>query len=422
MGAIIDKAKLAIDKVGQLGDLKDKIFTEFDPARILRDAEAAEARVAADSALPLAGMLVSVKDLYDEAGVATTAASRLLKGREPARSDCDVVRRVKDAGAVPFGRTTLSEFAYSGVGLNPHYGTPGNIFDPAGIPGGSTSGGGLTVAHGLVDFALGTDTGGSVRIPSAVNGLYGYKPSRLAVSGKGIHPLAKSFDTAGPLAKDLETTITVFEVMTGQAVPKVADKKLVIGVPINAFTNETDARVSADFAMMCDILRKAGHELVEIDLGFVAENAVLNKKLVAVEAYDIYQNDLDELETCGDPRVLTRMKFAETLSSDQIIAAYGARTDVVSRFGSAMADFDVMISPTLAVMAPKIAEVEADFDNMNATMLRNTSYLNLVDACAISIPVKVAGEKVPAALMIGAPHGHDKAVLDAARMIDPLFG
>ena len=423
MGGIIDKAKAAIDAVDQLGDLAGKIFTEFDRDRILRDAEQCEEQIAKTPNLPLAGMLVSIKDLYDEAGVATTAASELLKGRSPAAEDCDVVRRVKEAGAVPFGRTTLSEFAYSGVGLNPHYGTPGNVFDPQGIPGGSTSGGGLTVAHGLVDFALGTDTGGSIRIPSAINGLYGFKPSRLSVSGAGIHPLAQSFDTPGPLAPDLETAITVFEVISGQTVPVLdaSPAALRIGVPTSGFVDGLDDRVKADFANVCATLRDAGHELVDLDLGFIAENAILNKMLVSAEAYKIYGKDIDKLETCGDPRVLTRIKFAKTLSEDDLIAAYAKRTDVVSMFSTAMAEVDVMIAPTLPMMAPKIAEVEADFDNLNAMMLRNTGYLNLVDACAISMPVPVAGQAAPAALMIGAPHGHDKAVLNAARQLDPLF-
>lgn len=321
MGALIDKAKAAIDKVNDLGNLKDKIFTEFNPERILTAAGQAEERVAADPELPLAGMLVSIKDLYDEAGVATTAASQLLKDRAPASNDCDVVRLVKDAGAIPFGRTTLSEFAYSGVGLNPHYGTPGNIFDPEGIPGGSTSGGGLTVALGLVDFALGTDTGGSIRIPSAINGLYGFKPSRLSVSGAGIHPLAKSFDTPGPLAGDLETAISVFEVMSGQPVPTDTgeDHVLRIGVPVSGFVDGLDARVKADFAMVCAQLQAAGHELVEIDLGFISDNAILSKILVSFEAHKIYSGDFDKLETCGDPRVLSRMKFADSLSKDEVI-------------------------------------------------------------------------------------------------------
>ena len=424
MGAIIEKAQSAIDRVDQLGDLAGKIFTDFDRERILRDAAHAETLVAnAPAPLPLAGMLVSVKDLYDEAGKVTSAASLLLKDRAPASRDCEIVARIKAAGAVPFGRTSMSEFAYSGVGLNPHYGTPGNVFDPEGIPGGSTSGGGLTVALGLVDIALGTDTGGSVRIPSAINGLYGFKASRLRMSGDGIHPLAKSFDTAGPLARDLATAITAFEVMAGLTVPPASQKDgaLRIGVPVHAFTNDLDDRVQRDFAAICAKLRDAGHDLHEIDLGFIAENAVLNKILVAAEAHDIYAADFDKLETCGDPRVLSRMRFADGLSLQDRCEAYAKRTDVIALFNMAMAGVDVMIAPTLPMMAPKIAEVEADFDRLNAMMLRNTSYLNLVDACAMSLPVPVAGMDAPAALMVAGTHGQDFAVLDAARKFDALL-
>ena len=421
MGAIIDKAKAAIDRVNALGDLKGKIFTEFDEDRILRAAKTAEDLVAANPDLPLAGKLVSIKDLYDEAGIRTTAASELLKTAAPAREDSEVVRLIKEAGAVPFGRTSMSEFAYSGVGLNPHYGTPGNVFDPEGIPGGSSSGAGVSAGLGLVDIAMGTDTGGSIRIPSAINGLYGYKPSRLSVPRAGVLPLADGFDTPGPLARDLETAISVFEVMSGQSVPRAEDKKLRIGVPVNAFTNDISERVKADFEMICDTLRNAGHELVEIDMGFVAENALVTRDLVSSEANAIYAKDFAALETCGDPYVLSRLKFADSLTKDDIIAAYAKRTDVISRFGAAVADVDVMIAPTLARMAPKIAEVEADIETLNPLMLRNTGMLNLLDACAISIPVGVAGETAPAALMIAATHGRDKAVLNAARLIDPLF-
>jgi aspartyl-tRNA(Asn)/glutamyl-tRNA(Gln) amidotransferase subunit A len=424
MGAIIEKAQSAIQKVDQLGDLAGKIFTDFDRDRILRDAAHAEDLVANASApLPLAGMLVSVKDLYDEAGKTTSAASLLLKDRAPAARDCTIIARIKAAGGVPFGRTSMSEFAYSGVGLNPHYGTPGNVFDPEGIPGGSTSGGGLSVALGLVDIALGTDTGGSVRIPSAINGLYGFKASRMLMPGDGIHPLAKSFDTAGPLARDLETVITAFEVMAGVTVPTAPSqtRPLRMGVPIHAFTNDLDDRVRADFDAVCAKLRAAGHDLIEIDLGFVAENAILNKILVAAEAHKIYAGDFARLETCGDPRVLSRMRFADTLSAQDLSDAYAKRTDVIALFNSAMANVDVMIAPTLPMMAPKIAEVEADFDRLNAMMLRNTSYLNLADACAISIPVPVAGADAPGALMVAASHGHDFAVLDATRKINALL-
>lgn len=420
MGSIVDAARNAIAKVNGLGDKAEKIFTEFDPARILGLAREAEARIAAaPHPLPLAGLLVSVKDLYDEAGVTTTAASRLLKDRPPANADAEIIARIKAAGAVPFGRTTLSEFAYSGVGLNPHYGTPGNVFDETRIPGGSTSGGALTVALDIVDAALGTDTGGSIRIPSAVNGLVGFKPSRSAVPMSGIQPLAPSFDTAGPLARDLDTAIRLFEVISNQSASrdfKGMDRPLKLALPRNAFTNDLAPTIAGDFERICKRLKAAGHALMDVDFSFLPDASILNRILVAAEAYQIYGADLSALESLGDPHVLKRIRYAETLSEKDVADAYAKRAEVVAQFNARMRGFDALIAPTLAIETPTIAETEAHFDRINAQMLRNTSFLNLADACAISLPVPKAGQP-PAALMLGAPTGGDWPLLAAARRI-----
>ncbi len=424
MGQIVDNAHNAIARVEQLGDRAFRIFTEFDPSRIIRLAQEAEERVAAATApLPLAGMLISVKDLYDEDGVITTAASRLLAQSPPAQRDAEVIARIKRAGAVPFGRTTLSEFAYSGVGLNPHYGTPGNVFDETRIPGGSTSGGALSVALNIADAALGTDTGGSIRIPAAVNGLVGFKPSRSAVPTEGIHPLAPGFDTAGPLTHDLATAIRIFEVIAGQPAPsgfpEPAGKRR-LALPRHAFTNDLDPVVQAEFDSLCQALDAAGHELVPLDLGFLMEAAVLNRILVAAEAHRIYGDHLEQLERIGDPRVLKRLRYGETLSEADVAQAYSHREEVIARFNSQMAGFDAMIAPTLMMPAPTIAETEAAFDRINAMMLRNTSLLNLADACAISLPAAGVG-KAPAALMLGLPSGMDWQLLSVAHQLMPLL-
>lgn len=424
MGAIVDSARSAIAKVDKLGDKAGKIFTEFDPSRILALAREAEARVAASPRpLPLAGLLISIKDLYDEAGIVTTAASRLLKSRPPACADAEIIARIKRAGAVPFGRTTMSEFAYSGVGLNPHYGTPGNVFDETRIPGGSTSGGGLSVALNLVDAALGTDTGGSIRIPSAVNGLVGFKPSRLAVPMEGVQPLAESFDTAGPLTRDLDTAIRLFAVIVDQSAPTnfaASGQPLKLALPRNAFTNDLAPAIAADFGAFCERLKAAGHQLVEMDFGFLPEASILNRILVAAEAYQVYGADLAALEEVGDPQVLKRIRYAETLSEKDIADAYVRRAQVVAQFNTRMRDFDALIAPTLAIETPTIAETEAHFDRINAQMLRNTSFLNLADACAISLPAPKAGQP-PAALMLGAPSGNDWPLLSVAKRISPLL-
>lgn len=424
MGKIVDTAHDAIARVAQLGDRAHRIFTEFDPSRIIGLAREAETRVAAStSPLPLAGLLISVKDLYDEAGITTTAASRLLSDRPPATTDAEVITRIKRAGAVPFGRTTLSEFAYSGVGLNPHYGTPGNLFDESRIPGGSTSGGALTVALNIVDAALGTDTGGSIRIPAAVNGLIGFKPSHDAVPTDGIHPLAPSFDTAGPLARDLATVVRIFEVIAGQSAPTGFPgpaRKLRLVLPENAFTNDLHPSIQTEFDRLCDVLTSAGHALIPLDLGFLMEAAPLNRILVAAEALRIYGEDLEQLEKVGDPRVLKRLRYGETLSEADVAQAYSRRDEVIAHFNRQMSGFDALVAPTLMIPAPTIAEAEADFDPINAMMLRNTGLLNLADACAISLPAAGQG-KTPAALMLGLPSGSDWQLLSVAHEVMSLL-
>ncbi len=421
MGRTLDKARAAIAKVDALGDEAGRIFTRLDRDRILAEAEEADARASASpEPLPLAGMLVSVKDLYDEAGERTTAGSRLLAEHPAARADCPVVRRMKAAGAVMFGRTTMSEFAYSGVGLNPHYGTPGAVFDRSRIPGGSTSGGALTVARGLCDIALGTDTGGSVRIPAAVNGLYGFKPTQASVPLAGVHPLSKTLDSAGPLAADFATVAAAYAVMSGTERPSAtARTNRRLAVPRGAFVDDLDAAVASGHAATLRALEAAGHELVDIDLTFLGEAIGLNRIIVAAEAHALYRKDLARLEQIGDPRVLARIRFADTLSPQQVEDAYAARRVVVDRFGQALAEVDALVAPTLQIAVPTIAETEANFDRINAAMLRNPSLINLADGCALTVPLFRSGERGPQALMLAAPGGRDWALLDCAEALLP---
>jgi len=421
MGEIVEKAKSAIARVEALGEGAGQLFTEFSAPRILSAALEAEARVAAaPEPLPLAGLLVSVKDLYDEAGQRTTAASRLLAERARAKQDCPVGAAVKVAGGVPFGRTTMSELAYSGVGLNPHYGTPGNVFDAEGIPGGSTSGGALTVALGLADVALGTDTGGSVRIPAAINGLYGHKPSQDLVSMQGVHPLASSFDSCGPLARDFATMLAAVKVMSGRtgldATPPEGSLRL--AVPSGAFTGDLDPWATAHFEAAKERLAACGHELIPLDLGFLHDALPANRLLVSAEAHEVYGRDLETLEEIGDPRVLARIRISEGATPEEIATARSVRADVIARLATALSRFDALIAPTLQMHPPKIAEAEADFDRVNAAMLRNTSMLNFADACALTLPTTKTGEGRPGALMVGGAKGADARVLAVGARLD----
>lgn len=389
------------------------IFTRLDGARILSEARRQQARADAGEDLPLFGMLISVKDLFDEAGEVTGAGSRLLATRPPAAADSVAVARLRAAGAVMFGRTSMSEFAYSGVGLNPHHGTPSSVLVPGVIPGGSSSGGAVSVALGLVDAAIGTDTGGSLRIPATANGLWGMKPSQGLVPDAGVHPLAPSYDTPGPMARDADTLRRVLSVMAGAPVaPRAADRPR-LAVPQGAFTDDLSPAVAAWFDAETARLGAAGHRLERVDMADIGAGIGLNRIIVAVEAHRLYAADLERLGTLGDPRVLSRIRFAETLSDQQIADAYAKRAELVATFRRRMEGFDALLAPALCMMPPTIAEVEADFDRLNAAMLRNTSLVNLVDGCAIVFPSP--GASHPWSMtMLAAPHGADAVLMGAA--------
>ena len=421
MMTLTARATRLIEQVEALGDEASRIFTRFDKSELMAEAQRLDQLVSQADELPLYGQLVSIKDLYDEAGKRTTAASRLLADREPAIEDSDVVHRLKAAGALIIGRTSMTEFAYSGTGQNPHYGTPGSFFDRTRVPGGSSSGAALSVAYGLCDIAMGTDTGGSVRLPAAVNGLYGYKPSRQVVSLKGVHPLSNTFDSAGPLTKSYELAARTFDLLRSNSIDQNAraasNQTLRFGIPSGAFTDGLDKRIQRDFETILRKLEAKGHTLVTVDMHFANENRTAMIGIVSSEAHKVYRDSLQRLESIGDPQVLRRMRASESLSEQDISDAHTTRETSVTLFGQALRDVDVMLAPTVAIETPTLAEAEQNFDVVNPSLLRNTTMINLVDGCAMSMPVPVDGETSPAALMVAAANGNDDRVLGVSDQI-----
>lgn len=410
-----DLARRAIDRAVSIDiDVLSSVFTSFNAARIAADADALDAD-AERSKAPLAGMLVSIKDLFDEEGVTTTAGSAILSGSAPAARDAEAVRRLKAAGAIACGRTTMSEFAYSGVGLNPHFGNPGNALDPQRIAGGSTSGGGLSVALGIAHAALGSDTGGSIRIPAAVHGLCGFKPSQNTVPLDGAFPLSGTYDSIGPIARTIGECAAVYGVLSGSAADNAdAAARPRLGVVRGLLTEGLDAQVSRDFENALRKLSDAGCVLEDIDLPMLDGFGNVNRIVVATDAYAIHKDRLTALETVGDARVLKRIRAFETFSEKDIADAYALRKRAVAAFGEAARGFDAFVTPTLPTVAPLTADVEADFDRLNALMLRNPSAVNFLDGCAATVPMQ-AGQALATGLMIFAPNGHDWQVLAIAQ-------
>lgn len=418
----VDRARHAIDSAMALdpADL-GTFFTRFDAGRIMDEAQRLDADPARRAG-PLAGVMVSIKDLFDEDGEVTTAGSAILADAAPATQDALTVRRLRAAGAVGCGRTTMSEFAYSGVGLNPHFGNPGNALDRARITGGSTSGGAVTVALGIADVALGSDTGGSVRIPAALNGICGFKPTQSAVPLDGAFPLSQAYDSVGPLARTIRECAAVHGVLS-QSDGFAADvsERPRIGVAVGALTEGLDAQVAADFEAALDRLARAGFVLENIELPMLEGYGNVNRVLVASDAHRVHLARLDQLETVGDARVLRRIRAAETFGPNEAAEARSVRASAVQAFASIATSYDAFVAPTVPTVAPLIADVEADFDRLNALMLRNPSAVNFLDGCAATLPMHGKQALATGLTLFGAG-GSDWQVLQLAARAQAVLG
>jgi aspartyl-tRNA(Asn)/glutamyl-tRNA(Gln) amidotransferase subunit A len=263
----------------------------------------------------LEGVPVSVKDLFDVAGQVTTAGSIALKDAPPAQADAPVVARLRAAGAVILGRTNMTEFAFSGLGLNPHYGTPGNPFDRARIPGGSSSGAAVSLADGMAAMGLGTDTGGSVRIPSAFCGLVGLKPTQARVPLAGCVPLSTSLDSIGPLARTVACCAATDAILAGEPAEPLPDmpvEGLRLLAPTNVLREEMDATVAGALDRALRRLADAGARIVERAVPELDELPQLSAKggFAAAESWAWHRGLIARKAAAYDPRVLERDAFS----------------------------------------------------------------------------------------------------------------
>ena len=373
-------------------------------------ADAADARANAGKPLgPLDGAIVSIKDLYDVAGEVTRAGSRVLASEGlVAKSDAPVVKRLRDAGAIIVAKTNMSEFAFSGVGANPHFGTPGNPFDRARVPGGSTSGGAVAVADGMCEIAIGTDTGGSTRIPAALCGLVGWKPSKQRVPTDGAFPLSFTLDSIGPMAKSVADCALADAVMAGETPPEVRAVPLSglrLGIWQGMPFEGADATVMAAWSAATDRLGKAGARLSDEKISLVDDMAQVNAKggFSPAEAYAIHRGRLARDAAGVDPNVRARIERGATISAADYIEMAQARQRLVQAMDRLLSSFDALILPTTPIVAPKMAEVAlpADFGRKNAMLLRNAASINFFDLCAISLPLPRQGGLSTGLMLVG---------------------
>jgi aspartyl-tRNA(Asn)/glutamyl-tRNA(Gln) amidotransferase subunit A len=389
-------------------------------------ADAADARAKAGKPLgPLDGAIVSIKDLYDVAGEVTRAGSRVLADEgKPAAADAPVVARLRAAGAVIVAKTNMSEFAFSGVGTNPHYGTPGNPFDRARVPGGSTSGGGVAVADGMCEIAIGTDTGGSTRIPAALCGIVGWKPSKQRVPTEGAFPLSYTLDSIGPMAKTVAECALADAIMAGETPKRVepsALNGLRLGIPQGFPLNGLDDEVEAWSAEAMQTIEKSGARLTDETFVPFDDMTKVNAKggFAAVEAYAIHRERLTARGGGIDPNVRTRIERGAAISEAEHAEMTQARARILRAMDQRLADLDALVLPTCPIIAPKISEV-ADgetFGRTNMLLLRNTAWVNFFDLCAISLPIPVSGPST-VGLMLVARNGHDQRLFGIAAAVE----
>ncbi|MFO1161715.1 MAG: amidase [Reyranellaceae bacterium] len=376
---------------------------------------------------PLAGIPVSIKNLCNVAGETTLAGSKALDDAPPATEDAPVVARLRAAGAVIVGSTNMSEFAFSGVGYNPHYGTPGNPADRARVPGGSSSGAAVSVGDRMAVAALGTDTGGSVRIPAAVCGITGFKPTARRVPIDGVVPLSTSLDSIGPLANSVECCAIVDAVFAAESiiVPEAMPLAgLRLAVPRHFVMEELDAVVARAFERALQALAAKGVRIEHIDLPQLNELPAINAKggFAAAEAYAWHRELIARRGNVYDPLVAPRIRRGMEMSAADYIELLAKRADLQRRVSAITANYDAVAMPTCAIVAPTLDEVStADgFTKKNMLLLRNTTVGNFLDRCAISLPCHASGELPVGFMLMGEPMA-DKRVLAMARSVAPAI-
>jgi len=377
------------------------------------------------SGKPLGGLAVSIKDLFDVNGEVTAAGSRVLADAPPADADCAAVARLRAAGAALLGRTNMTEFAFSGVGTNPHFGSPVNPADPTveRIAGGSSSGGAVSVASGAAFVALGSDTGGSIRIPAALCGIVGFKnTARLTPSG-GALPLSTTLDTVCAMTRSVRDAILAHEIIAARTVTRshapIGAYRL--AVARTSLLDGMDNTVARAFDRALAALRDAGAVVEEVDLAEIRDLGSIQATggFTAAEAYAWHRDLLARAGDGYDARVRLRIERGAGMKAYEYIELIAARRAWIHRVGRALAGFDAVLSPTVPIVAPPIAQVapgserDDEFFRVNALLLRNPSIVNMLDGCAISIPCQDPGA-LPVGLMIWHSALRDDTVLNIA--------
>lgn len=430
-GSSVALTEAALERIHAPAGEGVRVFTRVyaDSARAAANASDV-LRAAGLSRSGIDGLPISIKDLFDVAGETTMAGSVARQGEPVANEHAAVVKRLLGAGAVIIGRTNMTEFAYSGLGINPHYGTPLNAWDrdTGRIPGGSSAGAAVSVTDGMAVAGIGSDTGGSLRIPAALCGLVGFKPTARRVPTTGALPLSTNLDAIGPIASTVACCAHLDAILSGQdySPPTPAMLRgLRLAVPATVALDGMDAHVAASFQAALTRLSAAGVLVHEIPIPAFAGLASINAKggFIAAEAWAWHRDLIARAVDRYDPRVVSRILRGKDMSAADYLDVVHARTRWIAEVEASMAGFDALIMPTVPIVAPAIAEIAAKDDTYfraNAIMLRNPTLINFLDGCALSIPCHESGT-APVGLMVAGPAMSDPRILSIGLAIEAAF-
>jgi aspartyl-tRNA(Asn)/glutamyl-tRNA(Gln) amidotransferase subunit A len=425
--------KLVEDCLGRIADPAgegQRTFIHVDREAALAAADAMDGLRKVNAAPSrYAGIPVSIKDLFDIRGQVTRAGSRALEDSPPAEQDAATVARLRRAGFVVIGRTNMTEFAYSGIGINPHYGTPKGAWNRAAghVPGGSSSGAAVSVLDGMAHGALGTDTGGSCRIPAAFNGIVGYKPTQRRVPLDGSVPLSFSLDSIGPLARSVSCCAILDAVLANEPIAALKPrpvKGMRLAVPTTIALDDLDAPVAQAFERALKALADHGAIIDRIEMAEFHDIGPMNAKggFAAAESFAWHRYLITSKGDVYDPRVSVRIMRGEAQSAADYIDLLNERRSLIARVNARIAPYDALVLPTTANTPPKIADLADDkaFATQNLRALRNCTLINMIDGCAISLPAHRAGE-VPVGLMLAAAGGSDHRIFELAAGMEAVI-
>ncbi|MBD9374624.1 amidase [Rhizobium sp. ARZ01] len=417
--------------LSRLEERKDteRTYVKLYPQTARAEADAADARLREGRTIgPLDGRIVSIKDLFDVAGEPTLAGSVIRRSNPPATADAPIVRRLREAGAVIIGKTHMTEFAFTAVGLNPHYPVPGNATDENLVPGGSSSGAAVSAAEGTCDIAIGSDTGGSIRIPAALNGLVGFKPTASRIPLDGAFPLAPSLDSVGPLADSVAACALADAIMAGEKPEPLAArslKALKVGAPRGRLFEDMEPEIAAAFESNLARLADAGAELTNCSIDDLLEalaEATRIGSIAGIEASRIHADWLDDDHAPVDFRVTTTLRRRRLVSDADLAALLETRNGLAQAMDARLAPFDVLALPTSPIFAASIASVSSDeetYRHVEDLLLRNNQVGNQFDLTAITLPMP--GLAHPAGFMLFGRNGTDKMLLQIAASVEALM-